>query len=188
MLGPQGPQAVEQQPDLHPLPRFFRQRLHDGPPGLVAPEDKGGDVDGMLRALDQLDQRMKGALAVEVNRHRVSRPGRGHGARAKGPVRKTQGSHGFRGLARARVEEVGLTLAHPPNLAPAEENVQRHAHIGNQDDGQGPRHGAARLAVLPKHIGQHHHGQQETAHRDGMLQQENHRSALSHTQSLMAAV
>ena len=138
------------------------KEFYDAPAGVVAPEDKRGDVNGMAGRADMRLERREGFLAVGeklqgVAAERRRCAGRDGGLRDRAVDRlavrqRRAGNDGEHGGLRAR------ELAEFPA---AEEQVERHADPRHQHDDEQPRKRARRRAFLAHQPGDEQQGEDE---------------------------
>ncbi len=156
--------AVEQQAHLDPLGRAPRQALDDRLADHVAAEDVGGDVDRPLGLVDEAEQLPVRLLAVAAQLHAVARRRlrgrRTTAGRARRALRLVAGPSPSRGIHEL------LAARHPADLPAAEHQVQRHAHVGQQEDRQHPGDRARRRPLLLQQVRQQHQRQHEAEDRE----------------------
>ena len=163
--------GVEQQPYFHPLARALRQQFHDPPPRVIATENEGHQVDRMSGPANLPFELGIRLLAAGEKTHGVSAhrraPAFAHEGLGDGPGR---GGRGHCGRVRGHGRQARLAGDEAPEFAAAEEQVERHADVGDQDDDEQPRHGVARLALFAHEARDQKHREQEPADRQQVAQ------------------
>ncbi len=163
--GENAAEGVELQANLHALTCAFGEELNETPTGVVAPEDKRGDVDGVFGSLDERFEFRVGLFTGRDEAHGVATrgfTGAGGGEGVGGGEVGDLGSDG--GDARQTRDDGAFALGEAFDFASAEEQVERHADVGDQDDHEQPGDGVARGAFFADEAGDRKDGEHKAAH------------------------
>ena len=163
--------GVEQQPYFHPLARALRQQFHHPPPRVIAAEYEGHQVDRMLGLTNLPFKLGIRLLAAGEKTHGVSAHWRAtacaHEGLGDGPGR---GGRGHGGRVRGHGRQTRLAGDEAPEFAAAEEQVERHADVGDEHDDQQPRHRVSRLPFFAHESRNQKNREQEPTDRQQVAQ------------------
>jgi hypothetical protein len=162
-------QPVEEDADLHAFPGALGEQLHEALAHGVAAQDEGHDVDAVLRRADAVLEPLEGVLARGEEGDGVAAHGRAGAIEAEHARHEGLGRRAVARRGQDRVER-GLARDKFPELPAAEHQVERHADVGDEGDGEQPGEGVARLLAVAHEPGDGKKRQEKTRDRQQMRQ------------------
>ena len=164
---PEGAESVEEEPHLDAGGGPLGQELHQLAAGFIAAEDEGRDMDLVPGRADVRLERLEVILAGDGQLQPVSADRRAaargdHGVRHGGGERRLRPRSG----AGQRRDEARLAAGDAPELAAADQQIERHPDVGDQDDAEQPGEGVGRSPLLAQQPRDEEEGQDEARDRE----------------------